>query len=125
MQSFVDFRIVYQFTTGTGEAAFGNRAIAHNLRLRTEIESSRNFAMAHNFTGATTVCTERGFGSLAGFTDALAITTGTIDLAIDAIRAWNRLAFVGRIGIHRIWNRHALLANPLENIRDFFIDSIC
>ena len=78
--------------------------------------------MAHNFACAATIGAEGGFRPLAGFADTLAIATGTIDLTVDTIGAWYGLAFIGGIGIDRIGDWHALLANAIKDVGDSLVD---
>ena len=51
-------------------------------------------------------------------TNTLSGSTSTFHFAIYAIGTGDSTSFCGRIGIDWIWNRHPLLANPLEDIRN-------
>ena len=54
-------------------------------------------------------------------TNTLSGSTSTFHFAIYAIGTGDSTSFCGRIGIDWIWNRHALLANPVKHIGNFFI----
>src|SRR4051812_15818957 len=122
IQSFVDLGIIDEFTTSSTEITFGNGAAADDPGLNAQLETTSNLTVAHNFTGASTVRTEGRLCSQAGFAYTLAITAGTVNLAIHAVGTGNRLAFVGRISIYRIGNGYTLLANTVKHVGDLFID---
>src|SRR5579863_1751870 len=78
--------------------------------------------MAHNFASAIAVHAESRPRTLARFADPFPIATSAIYLAVYTVRTRNSLAFIGRVSIHGIGNRHTLIANAVEDVGDSFID---
>src|SRR5579875_2062507 len=118
MQRLVHLSVEDQFTAGANQLLMWNTTIANEACLRAQVEAAHDLAVAYQFACAIAVSAEDGFPPLAGCADPFAVATRAIHLAIDAIGARNGLALIGRVGIHRIGHRNALLANIVEDIGD-------